>query len=322
MNSGRVVLTGATGFIGSAVLRELARRRAEPDAGPFPRIRVVGRRLSPHVAALADECLPGDLTDPATLRGVCEGADVLLHLACSLDTDESLCAAVNVQGTAALMREAERAGIRRIVHLSTAAVYGPGPHRGISVNEVEPDPVSPASRTRLAGEAHAVASGATVLRPGLVVGRGDRWVVPAYAAYVQAVPALWDGGRGLHSVVAVEDLARLIVRIGRGARLPEGSIWHAGHPDPVSTADLLDVLARHRVVPAVSGDMPWSECVRALRAAGSGMSERNFSLLARDHWYDSREVWRAADCIPGPGPLERISAAASWYRGRLVRHRH
>lgn len=314
------MVTGATGFIGSAVLGELARRRDAPDGGRFPRIRVVGRRLPPEAAALVDEWVPGDLADPATLRGVCEDADVLLHLASSLDAAEDKCAAVNVRGTADLMGEAERAGTGRIVHLSTAAVYGPGPHAGIAVNEVEPAPVSSASRTRLAGEAYALAAGATVLRPGLVVGRGDRWVVPAYAALVDAVPASWEGGRGLHSVVAVEDLARLIVHVGCLSRLPEGRVWHAGHPEPVSTGDLLSALADHRVLPAVSGEMAWNECVDGLRASGSGESERVFSLLTLDHWYDSRAVWRAAGCHPGPGPLARLAGMASWYRSWLADH--
>ncbi|MFC5877345.1 hypothetical protein ACFP74_07335, partial [Streptomyces virginiae] len=71
--------------------------------------------------------------------------------------------------------------MRRIVHLSTCAVYGPRPHRGAYVGELAPAPVSPASSSRLAGEASVLDAGGLVLRAGLVLGRGDGWVVPALA---------------------------------------------------------------------------------------------------------------------------------------------
>lgn len=307
----RVVLTGATGFIGSAVLRELNRSRDSRDHGLV--VRAVGRRAPAGPPAAVDEWVSADLADPRSLAGACRGADVLLHLAALIDPDEARCAAVNVGGTAALMDEAVRAGVSRIVHLSTAAVYGPGPHRGIAVNEVAPAPASAASRTRLTGETYALAAGATVLRPGLVLGEGDRWVVPALAGLLDAVPALWDGGRALLSLVAVEDLARLVVHTGLADGLPPGRIWHAGHPEPVRTADLLGVLDRQGILTAPVDSLPWQECRDRLRLSGSPLSERQLSLFAQDFWYDSREVWPAAGCSPGAGPL---AGAAQWYRTR------
>ncbi|WP_081237686.1 NAD-dependent epimerase/dehydratase family protein [Streptomyces viridosporus] len=312
----RVVLTGATGFIGSAVLRALAGHRGPEAAGEGRRllVRAVGRRR-PEGAGPDDEWARADLARPRTLRGVCEDADVLLHMAAAIGPDESECAAVNVDGTAALMREAARAGVSRIVHLSTAAVYGPGPHRGTGVDEVAPAPVSPASRTRLAGETYALAAGATVLRPGLVLGRGDRWVVPLLAQCLRAVPAMWDGGRGRVSVVAVNDLARLVARLGvvPGAGCGRG-IWHASHPRPVRVGELLRTLSRHDVLPSVTADLPWEECLQRLRAARIPVSERQFALVATDHWYRSSEVWHVAGCAVEPSPLTWVDDAAPWYR--------
>lgn len=308
----RVVLTGATGFIGASVLRELVRRR---DVS----VRAVGRRAPEAGAGGGAEWVPADLARPGSLAGVCEGADALLHLAGVVSPDEALCETVNVRGTAALMAEAVRAGTGRVVHLSTAAVYGPGPHRGAAVGELVPAPVSATSRTRLAAEAHALAAGATVLRPGLVVGAGDRWVVPALAELVDRVPARWDGGRGLLSVVDVTDLARLVAALAvlPGGGATAGRVFHAGHPAPVRTGEMLTELAKLGVFPSVDTDLPWDECLRLLRATPGAVSERQFSLLARDHWYRSDEVWRVADCPAGPGPVARLASAAPWYRGAL-----
>ncbi|MYV65384.1 NAD-dependent epimerase/dehydratase family protein [Streptomyces sp. SID2131] len=311
MRPRRLVLTGATGFIGSAVLRELERLRDEDI--PEIVVRAVGRRL-PRGLRDTDEWVDADLADPRTLAGVCEGADALLHLAALVNADERSCLDVNVRGNAALMDEAVRAGVSRVVHLSTAAVYGLGPHRNIAVDAVEPVPLSAASRTRLAGESAALAAGATVLRPGLVIGPGDRWVVPALAELLDAVPAWWDAGRAKLSLVAVEDLARLIARLGLDGNPPGGRVWHAGHPEPVGLAEFITALAHRQILSPPMRELSLDASLRRLRASGIRLSERQFLLFAQDFWFDSREIWTAAACPPGPGPLDRLTQAAQWYR--------
>lgn len=315
MRAWRVALTGATGFIGSAVLRTLL---DSPRAGRDITVRALARTPPTGSAVPGPDWVLGDLTAEESLRELVAGSDVLIHLASFIGSDESRCAQVNVQGCAALMAAAQRAGVKRIIQLSTAAVYGMGPHRGIEVNEVAPAPVSPSSRTRLEGEGEALAAGGTVLRPGLVLGRGDRWVVPAYAELLQRVPARWDGGRGLLSLVDVGDLARLITSLACLAEPPRG-IYHASHPDPVSNGDLLAALAAHQVLPPAGRESwTWQTCIEQLRKRPGRMSERQFSLLARDHWYRSEAVWEAAGCPAGPGALARLGEAAGWYRAHLA----
>ncbi|MEU9045069.1 MULTISPECIES: NAD-dependent epimerase/dehydratase family protein [unclassified Kitasatospora] len=307
-----VALTGATGFIGSGVLAALAARGVP--------VRALARRV-PEDPAPGTTWVPGDLTDGAVLAELCEGAGVLVHLASRVDGCAEECEAANVRGTAALMAAATRAGVRRIVHLSTAAVYGEGPHAGIAVDEVSPAPVSEASRTRLLGERHALDAGAYVLRPGLVTGAGDRWVVPALAELVRRVPVRWAGGAARLSVVERTDLARLVTALALDDHAVPPGVHHASHPDPVRSGDLLAALAALGLLPALDGpdvpDVPWDECRRLLAAVPGRVSERQFGMIVRDHWYRSEDIWRLAACPPGPGPLARLPQAAAWYREAL-----
>ncbi|WP_407842046.1 NAD-dependent epimerase/dehydratase family protein (plasmid) [Streptomyces sp. DSM 116496] len=300
-----IVMTGGTGFIGSAVLEALVRR-------PGVRVRALAR--TPGAEREGVEWVRADLGDPGSLRGVCEGAAVLVNLASYIGSDEERCRAVNVEGGAALVAEAARADVRRVVHLSTAAVYGDRPHCGIEVDEFAPDPVSATSRTRLAAEAPVLAAGGTVLRPGLVLGAGDRWVVPALAELVSRVPARWDGGRAQLSVIDVGELARLIDAVATSADALPGGIYHASHPTPVSIGDLMAALAAHGVLPAVHEDWPWERCLEELRAHPGRVTERQFSHVARDYHQRADPIWRLTRLRPTPTPLSLLPSAAPWYR--------
>ncbi|MBZ4017568.1 NAD-dependent epimerase/dehydratase family protein [Streptomyces purpurogeneiscleroticus] len=301
-----VLLSGASGFIGSAVRAALRAHGADIT------VRALSRADGP-------DSVRADLTDPDSLRGVAEGADVLVHLASRVSGEEEACRAVNIVGTQALMREARQAGVRRIVHLSTAAVYGLGPHRGIAVDEIGPAPVSAASRTRLAGERSALDAGAVVLRPYLITGTGDRWVVPALAELVHRVPARWDGGQARLSLVDVQDLARLIAELACGEAELASGVYHAAHPEPVRLGALLDTLAELGVIPEVPQEAwDWQRCVDRLREHPGAMSERQFELMAQEHWYRSEEIWRLANVPTGPGPLHRLTESAPWYAEHLA----
>ncbi|MFG2919325.1 NAD-dependent epimerase/dehydratase family protein [Kitasatospora sp. NPDC048298] len=110
----RVGLAGATGFIGSAVLRVLT------DGGA--RVRALARRV-PEGDGRVD-WVSCDLTGPEALTRLCDGAEVVVHLASRVGGGAEECETVNVRGAEAPMAEAVRARMGRIVHLSTAAVYG------------------------------------------------------------------------------------------------------------------------------------------------------------------------------------------------------
>lgn len=123
----RVLVTGGAGYVGATVCDELLRGGRE--------VRVLDNLLHGQedvVAGLESrgvEVMRGDVRDAAPRRAALEGADAVVHLAaivgdpaCGRDPEESN--AVNVEGTRALVADADAAGVGRFVFASTCSNYG------------------------------------------------------------------------------------------------------------------------------------------------------------------------------------------------------
>jgi dihydroflavonol-4-reductase len=120
-DSESVLVTGASGFIGSAVVRALI------DAGYRVRALCEPGRDDDNLAGLAVERIVGDIRDPATLDRATEGVSTVFHLAAIYRfwaSDPELFYDVNVGGTMNVIRAAERAGCSRLVYTSTVATLG------------------------------------------------------------------------------------------------------------------------------------------------------------------------------------------------------
>jgi dihydroflavonol-4-reductase len=154
----RVYVTGAGGFIGRHVVRSLRERGAD----------VRGERI--------------DLLDTSRLEKALCGCDALVHVAAlySYEADERLLARVNIEGTRSVLAAAARAGVRRIVHTSTAGSCGPVPGRPADERDEPPawELSVPYKRTKVEAERLALAAGAIVVNPTTPVGEGDRRPTP------------------------------------------------------------------------------------------------------------------------------------------------
>ncbi|MET9697451.1 NAD-dependent epimerase/dehydratase family protein [Streptomyces sp. NPDC006529] len=287
-----VLITGASGFIGGHVTREGARRGLD--------LRLLTHSRPPAVAVPGARTVRADLADPGSLRGICDGADVLLHCASRIGGAPEANEAVNARGTAALLAEARRAGVPRVVYLSTASVYGRGTFRGERPERVPRNPGSPTSLNRAAAEDAVIAAGGTVLRPHLVYGEGDTWVVPGALRILRALPGTVEGWPALLSAVSVADLARLLL----GAALAPApdltaSVYHAAHPAPVTAGAFLRAVAAAAGLPWPDRDLTLAQARAAL--AGHGQSPHGLEMLTTDHWFDSAQLWADLRTDPGPG---------------------
>ena len=128
------LVTGGTGFLGAHVVRALLARGRE--------VRCLVRAGTPrdNLDGLPVEIVTGDLNDPASLGRACSGADIVYHVAADYRLyapDPREIYRTNVDGTRALLRAAEVAGVTRFVHTSSVGALGLSPD-GSPANETTP----------------------------------------------------------------------------------------------------------------------------------------------------------------------------------------
>ena len=245
--SGTVLLTGASGFVGSAVAQALR-------AAGFP-VRALVRGSSPtaHLTGLGLELVRGELRDPVSLRPALSGVRYLFHVAADYrlwTRDPSELARTNVEGTRALMQEAMRAGVERVVYTSSVATLA-ARQDGISADETMPldeaNAIGVYKRSKVAGERvveELVARGlpAVIVNPSTPIGPRDVKPTPTGRVILQAaagrMPAFVDTGLNM---VHVEDVAAGHLLAFERGRIGERYILGGQN---ASLADILTTVAQ------------------------------------------------------------------------------
>jgi nucleoside-diphosphate-sugar epimerase len=210
-----VVVTGANGFVGSRVCAALVERGST--------VRAVVRRPGTAPALAGVEERVGDFFDPDVAKSVVEGAGAVVTTVHPMGTDRANQHRIAVEGTPVLARAAREAGVERLAHISTAAVYDRSPGVG-DVDEasalVADDADAYAVTKRDTDAALAEVGGLTLvlLRPPAILGAG------ASSVWNSLRPAaMREDERARHAVpdasfawVHVEDLAALTADVAAG----------------------------------------------------------------------------------------------------------
>jgi dihydroflavonol-4-reductase len=319
------LLTGATGFVGSAVARTLAARGH--------RLRLLVRPGSDrrNVAGVAAELVEGDLRRPASLAAAVAGCRYVVHVAADYRIwvpDPSAMIAANVEGTTALMQAALDAGVERIVHCSSVAALGLDPNGG------EADEDTPATLETIVGvykrskyqAEQAVLRlvrkrglQAVIVNPAAPVGPRDIKPTPTGRLIADAaagrIPAYVDTGL---NVVHVDDVAEghaLALERGRvGERYILGS-------ENLLLRDLLSLVAVEagRRPPRIALPVAplWPIAIACELLGRFGVEP----LVTRDHlrmarkkmFFSSAKAMRELGYAPRPARLA-VRDAVAWFR--------
>lgn len=292
-----VLITGATGFVGSAVARQ---------SSTHPTLRISRRGRS-----VGDKDVRAvDITHRSSLLDAARGAGSIVHCASYVGPEVDYAWHVNDEGTRVVVEVAEELGIQNVVYISTTGVYGAGAHRE-SDESTALAPASETSRSRLSAERRVLAAGGSVIRPHLIYGAGDRWFIPRLvelATLLGGVPR-----RVKASTISVDRLAQQVWMLHDfAAQRRHGEVHNALHDVPVTLRTVLLESGAHL---GAGGDTRQLDARGAREALLSrGVSLHQVDMLTSTNTFSSNLPAELA-VISVPEPFALSPAARSWYSG-------
>jgi nucleoside-diphosphate-sugar epimerase len=322
-----VLVTGATGFTGSVLVRRLAAAGAHVRAIARPGSRV------DTFSDVAVEWFRGDVFDAPTVAAASRGVQYVFHLAAAYRearATEATCRRVHVDGTRRLAEAvAGCADFRRFIHVSTIGVHG---HiGGPPADESAPfDPGDAYQRTKADAERwiREFASGSgvplVVVRPCAIYGPGDTRLLKIFRMVARGWFPVLGRTQGLYHLIHVEDLVDMLIlaALHQAAR---AEVFIAGNPDPIPLDRVVRIIAaalgrdvrliRLPVWPAMAAAVA---CEAVCRPFGLEpiLHRRRVAFYTKDRAFDTRKVRTVLGHRVRFSNEEGLTQTAAWYRSQ------
>lgn len=313
----RIVLLGASGFLGGAVLRQMKALDRPREAHCLAHRRPIPKHDFIQLCPGEVSTMPAGLLPPEP--------HVVVHCASKQVDTDGLGFASNLHGVDRLLAMANPF-TRAIVYASSFSVYGDGPQAGVT-EDTALQPHTALAKSRAECEARLL-SGArvggvpvAVLRARFVFGEGDCHFLPGLLRLARA-GVKPGSGRQRFSVIDVDDYAKVILSLARrfldeepgSSTVP--AVFNVGYRQPVSWQDIADILCEAAGCPPARIPVPVNRAVlRGLGALPLETTRRlveRLQLLGYDHYGD---VSRLAATLPIPvldrDPRQVIAAAVA-----------
>lgn len=206
-----ILVTGATGFLGSTLVRELLKQKKE--------VRILARDVGKARTHFGEAVtiIPGEITDAAQVRQAVDGATLVYHLVGRLyhpSVPTGLYRLTHVEGTRTLLAACHgQSQLRRIVHCSTTGVHGVTGTTP-AAEDAPYAPTNPYEATKLESELLALQAQreqglpVCVVRPGLVYGPGDIHLLGFFSSIKKGLFRVIDGGNALLHPIYIDDMTQ------------------------------------------------------------------------------------------------------------------
>jgi len=315
-------ISGGAGFLGLHLARRLI------AAGDSVRTLDVVPLDDAELERDVDE-RRGDVRDLSQVRELVAGADVVVHAAAALPIQASRQAirSVNVDGTENVLRASRDANVRRVVFISSTAVYGIPVKHPIE----EDDPlvgVGLYGESKIDAEAlcRVAAVETTIIRPKTFVGPERLGVFEILFDWIREGRRIYILGKGhnRYQLLAVEDLVDAVVRAAKEPAAA-GETFNVGAREFGTVREDLGALIAHAGSGSRLQPIPAKPAELALRALElmhlSPLAEWHYKTAHRDSFVDVAKAQRLLGWEPRYSNREALIRTYDWYlanRGRIA----
>lgn len=323
----KILITGATGFIGAHLAHEArAHGHSVIATGKTNNDQELARRLQLESEGMAIRI--GALEEPTFASEVVAGCDGVIHLAAAqheANVPDEYFYRVNVEATRVLLDACVQAGVRRFVYGSTIGVYGAA--GGAALNEESAAaPMNIYGITKLAAEAVVKSYGdrldTTIIRISETYGPGDRRLLKLFQAAERGVFAIVGNGLNLRQPIHVSDLiGGLLVALQHPAAI--GQTFLLAGPTPLSTREMIASVA------ATLGRRVWTPRIpvwpllllaRSLEVAFEPfgvqppLHRRRLDFFRKSFWFSTEKAKKVLGFEPTISFNAGARDTAGWYR--------
>ncbi|HEY1593920.1 MAG TPA: NAD(P)H-binding protein [Thermoleophilaceae bacterium] len=221
-----ILLTGATGTVGSALLRRLVAERKQVRCLVRDPRRLGSERVRVQIAL-------GDLSNPASFRHALRGVDTVVHLAAAIrDQDDASIEEVNGVATLRLLRAAERAGVKRFLFFSA---LGASPHSDARFFRAKALAEDAVRRSPL---------DTVIFAPSIVYTPGDHWLrLLERMSWLPAMPVS-GSGEALYQPIWADDAAAVTMAVLDGRANVNGQAIELAGPETLSHDQIIKTVLR------------------------------------------------------------------------------
>jgi nucleoside-diphosphate-sugar epimerase len=319
----KVLVTGATGFIGGRLVENLARRGHQ--------IRALAREASDKslLTKLDVEIVNGDIRDAGAMNQAVQGCECVYHLAAKITKDglsRREYYAHNVEGTKNVAQAALAASVNRFVYASSIGVFGTFSDSTIDENTAaKPDSYYRETKFRAEQEVLRLHQQrglpAVVARVGSVYGPGSCSWLGLCRKILKGNFQIIGTGENYDHMVCVDDLVEGLRRCGEVNGV-EGRTYILAGPDPATLREVLGLIAEELGVKSDLGSLPITP-FRAYKHL-CGLVYRSFKVeLPRSHYYDlfltdhifrTRKAQEELSYFPSISLRNGFQRLLDWYR--------
>jgi uncharacterized protein YbjT (DUF2867 family) len=292
-----LLMTGATGLVGSTLLRRLLAEGTQVRCLVRDPRRLGTQRVRVQIAL-------GDLTDPPSFRNALRGVDTVVHLAASIrDQPEGSIEELNGIATWRIAKAAERAGATRFVFFS--ALGASGHHRARFLR-------AKALAERLVREAPMRS---TVFAPSVVYAPGDRWLTQLERLARFPLMPVSGRGRALYEPIWAEDVADCVLAALRAPQAEAHARYELAGPERLSHDQIVRGVLRSLERPRRLAHIPTPIVSRALRLLEAARGEHAFATwdeaeLMQTPMLSARGATDAQSLGVSPRPLGAVLGIA------------